>query len=277
MKSQKDNPKVRHLIVFLIVLVVLLTNIPYAYALESGNCGENLIWNFDGVTLVISGTGEMHDYSEQKPAPWDSFREDILQIILPAGIEKIGNRAFLGCSNVTSISIPGSVAVIGEAAFCENINMVTLILNEGLKQIGKSAFELCTSLIDLRIPSSVETMGDHAFYCCKSLKCITISGEIQEFGTGVFSYCTDLMQVDINTSKEDIPQWSFYGCDNLSEVNVRGKTVDASSFKISTLPTDEKYTYTDVTEPEFHEKQSFVQDLAEEQENKSELEIVQYR
>lgn len=276
MKSQMGNPKVRRLTVFLAAVFVFLASVPYVQAVETGTCGENLTWSFDGVTLAISGTGEMRDYYEQKPAPWNSFRNEIMQITLPQGLEKIGNRAFLGCSNVTSISIPGSVKVIGEAAFCENRNMITLTLNEGLKHIGNSAFELCTSLIDLRIPASVEIIGDHAFYCCESLKCITVSADIRKFGTGVFSYCTNLTQVDINTSKDNIPQWSFYGCDNLSEVSVQGKTVDASSFKVSTLPTDGKNVNADSHGQESQkEGQAFEEKSNGEKNYTSEVETVQ--
>ena len=276
MKFPMGNPKVHRLTVFITAVLVLLASVPYAHAVETGSCGENLTWSFDGVTLAISGTGEMRDYSEQKPAPWDSFRNEIMQIILPYGLEKIGNRAFLGCSNVTSISVPGSVKVIGEAAFCENRNMVTLILNEGLKHIGNSAFELCTSLIDLRIPVSVEIIGDHAFYCCESLKCVTVFAEVQKFGTGVFSYCTNLTQVDISTSEDNIPQWSFYGCDNLSEVSVQGNTVDASSFKVSTLPVTEKNVYVEGSgQGSQKENQAFEEDPDKENGNTSEVETVQ--
>lgn len=36
---------------------------------------------------------------------------------IPAGVTKIGNYAFFGCSSLTSINIPGSVTSLGEGAF----------------------------------------------------------------------------------------------------------------------------------------------------------------
>lgn len=245
MRARQKNQIIYRLLALLVVLVVLLPNLPFVALADAGSCGDNLTWYFDGITLTISGEGRMSDYSEQNPAPWDSVRDQILQISLPNGLTKIGRRAFLGCTSVVSISIPSSVEEIGEAAFCGNSNMKSLVLSEGLKSVGNSAFELCTSLCEVQIPSSVEIIGDHAFYCCENLMSLTILGNVSLFGTGAFSYCGNLLQVDISTPANQIPQWSFYGCDKLLQVNIQGIPVDASNYKISTLPAGQEYQNTD--------------------------------
>ena len=70
---------------------------------------------------------------------------------------RIGNRAFYGCSSLTSIEIPNSVTSIGD-----------------------EAFRGCSSLTSIEIPNSVTSIGDRAFNGCSSIKSMTI-------GTGVLS------------------------------------------------------------------------------------------
>ena len=38
-------------------------------------------------------------------------------VIIPEGVTKIGNSAFYGCANLTSVTIPGSVKEIDKRVF----------------------------------------------------------------------------------------------------------------------------------------------------------------
>lgn len=49
----------------------------------------------------------------------NAFRISMSSLILPNGLEKIGQRAFVGIKDVTELYIPSSVKVIGEDAFRE--------------------------------------------------------------------------------------------------------------------------------------------------------------
>ena len=70
------------------------------------------------------------------------------------GLTNIGNSAFLGCTGLTSITIPNSVT-----------------------SIGKRAFMLCRALTSITIPNSVTSIGNYAFYQCSSLTSVTVEME----------------------------------------------------------------------------------------------------
>ena len=67
--------------------------------------------------------------------------------IIPNSVTSIGNDAFSGCDNLSSVTIPNSVI-----------------------SIGGSAFYGCFSLTSVTIPNSVTSIGYWAFAWCKNLK-----------------------------------------------------------------------------------------------------------
>lgn len=66
--------------------------------------------------------------------------------------DSIGERAFEGCINLPSITIPSECKSIGTAAFC-----------------------MCINLSEITIPNSVISLGDYAFQYCVSLEKINVS------------------------------------------------------------------------------------------------------
>ena len=67
-------------------------------------------------------------------------------LILPedGSIETIANFAFGCCENLTSISIPESVSIIGDDAFCGCWNMTgSIMISDNITSIGNTAFQGC--------------------------------------------------------------------------------------------------------------------------------------
>ena len=118
------------------------------FAANSNSCGEGLTWKLSYGTLTISGTGKMDSYSSGG-APWHSQRAYIGRIVISEGVTSIGECAFEECTNVTSISIPGSVTELNEYCFyaCESMKSITI--PQSVTRIADGVFVACEKLTDI--------------------------------------------------------------------------------------------------------------------------------
>lgn len=61
------------------------------------------------------------------------------------GLIKIGNSAFSKCQNIT-FDLPKTVSEIGEDAFVECINIVSITIPDNITEIKAGTFALCSNL-----------------------------------------------------------------------------------------------------------------------------------
>lgn len=122
----------------------------------------------------------------------------ITSVTVPAGITDL-NYTFAGFKDLIQVVLPESVTAIGEDAFggCRNLTSVTFAENSKLTTIGDNAFSGCTSLTGITIPDGVTTIGDNAFSSCSSLTSITIPEGVTTIGSRAFYYCDSLADVYI--------------------------------------------------------------------------------
>ena len=110
-------------------------------------------------------------------------------------VTSIGSYAFIGCSGLTSVTIPSSVT-----------------------SIGWGAFQYCSGLISVTIPNNVTSIGDRAFFNCTGLTSVTIPNSVTSIGESAFKYCTSLASVTIGDSVETIGYCAFWGCSALTSI-----------------------------------------------------------
>ena len=118
---------------------------------------------------------------------------------IPAGIQKIGGRAF-SLSRLESITIPNTVIEIGEGAFYFATMLKNIYIPEGVKRIGAEAF-IGTGQDKYTIPVSVEFIGKEAFSSSNVLNVYHNSeGERFAMENGIFLQYLD----DGNPQNDDI-------------------------------------------------------------------------
>ena len=85
-------------------------------------------------------------------------------------VTTIGASAFLGRTDITSITIPAGVESIGETAFRDCTSLTSVTLPDTLTEIGNYAFSGCTGLTTVMIPESVIHIDYWAFDECDNLE-----------------------------------------------------------------------------------------------------------
>ncbi len=122
-----------------------------------------------------------------------------MNTIIPETVTSIGDNAFIECWNLMSIEIPNSVISIGNSAFssCMSLNSVTL--GNMLTHIGNHAFWGAGCLNSIQIPNSVSFIGDYAFDGCMSLTSLEIPSSVSFIGSGAFGYCPMLEQIVVSS------------------------------------------------------------------------------
>ena len=134
-------------------------------------------------------------------------------------VTTIGELAFLGCSSLTSVTIPDSVTTIGYAAFNSCSSLTSITIPDSVTTIGGGTFAACSSLTSVTIPDSVTTVGSCAFDGCSSLTSVTIGDSVTEIGYQAFAWCDSLTSITIPDSVTTIGYSVFAECSNLREFN----------------------------------------------------------
>lgn len=155
---------------------------------------SNITWRFtpDG-TLTVSGTGSIEPgYS--KWFPWNSFKDDLLKVVIANGITCVGYNAFADCPNLKTVEIAGSVTSLEERAFANCHELEEVHLSEGLKKIEAIAFD-GTAIRTIELPESLKTIGGCAFAQCSNLESIRIPSNVWGLDHAVFQDCDNLKEV----------------------------------------------------------------------------------
>lgn len=130
-------------------------------------------------------------------------------------------------ASVTSVTIPSeingvAVIEIGEYAFNGCSDLSSLTIENGVKSIGNNAFGACRKLTEVIIPNSVTSLGEYAFSECDALERAYVGNRITCIEEQTFSDCYSLQSVHIPKSVTYIGSDAFAVCDSLIDVYYGG-------------------------------------------------------
>lgn len=235
-------------------------------ASTAGICGARATWELDDEgTLTISGTGAMYNWSSSSKAPWSSYASSIKKAVIEDGVVSIGENAFLGCSELESITVGKSVTTLNYQYFrscssLKNINVsadhesyssidgvlfnkdatvlvyypstisTSYTVPSGVTEIGESAFAKCDSLQTINIPASVKTIGKKAFSECIQLQNISIADGVEIIGDYAFEGCDRIGEFIIPATVKTIGEGAFYECENFRGVDIPDSVITIGDY-----------------------------------------------
>lgn len=172
---------------------------------------------------------------------------------IPYGVKSIGENAFYGAA-IKSVSIPNSVAKIGDAAFSGCKQLETLELPDRLEELGREVCVDCIALKSVKLPRNCSISEDFAgFVGCYNLesfsgentsadgRCFVVNKRLYAFAPanlseytipqGVnaladrsFAKCDRVLKITIPSSVVSLGSGVFYNCSSLSALYLEPNT-----------------------------------------------------
>ena len=158
------------------------------------------------------------------------------------GLTSIGNKAFLNCTNLTSVEIPNSVTSIDYWAFYYCTSLTSVEIPNSVTSIVRDAFYYCTGLTSIEIPNSVTSIGTNPFTGCRGLEQIVVASDNAYYdsrencnaiiNTSTNALVTGCKNTVIPNSVTSIGGYAFYNCTGLTFLTIGNSvsTIGSSAF-----------------------------------------------
>ena len=150
------------------------------------------------------------------------------EIVIKDGTLGIGDDVFYYCTNLTKITLPDGLKVIGQQAF-RNCSIISVDIPNSVTDIGRSAFGSCYHLSSLKFGDNITTIGDYAFKSCPFSGPIIIPDKVISIGSEAFSYCRGITSVKIGHSVKTIGRSAFEGCVKLEAISIPNSVTSIAS------------------------------------------------
>lgn len=217
--------------------------------------GDSAFYKCKDLTYVkvLSTEDEDLDLDDYEVSNSSSKRTTI--VLAYSCLKTVGNYAFYGCSNLSSIKFPYTIKTMGEWAFtgCDGLSSVhiddlsawctidfkdsysnplyyakhlyvnnkeltDLVIPDNVTSIGKHAFTHCAGLTSVTMSDNVTYIGDDAFYLCENIGSLTLSQNLQEIGLFSFAFCNSLSSLVLPEGLRKMDNGVFCGCSKIDSV-----------------------------------------------------------
>ena len=103
----------------------------------------------------------------------------------------------------------------------------SVVLPDGIVSIGEGAFRECSNLVTVEplLPDTVRTVGGNAFYLVSTVRGHLVLGQtgpvsLSTSGAGTFKNCSALQEITLGDGVTSVPATCFYGCSSVTNVTL---------------------------------------------------------
>ncbi len=172
-----------------------------------------------------------------------SYCGNAATVIVPDNVTVIGDHAFDGHSELTTLTFSRQVSEFGDYAFAGCTNLTSVQMTNYLTKIGEHAFDGTAAKINWGRALIIRELGDYAFYgylgtsieipntigyirtACfanSRLEHVIIPNSVLICESMTFQYCTSLISVETGEQLDKFSGGQFTGCTALETVLIRG-------------------------------------------------------
>jgi len=168
------------------------------------------------------------------------FGKDLLSVVLPSSVVRIGDHAFAECVSLQGVVLPPVIEEIDAGAFSDCISLETVTIpnrhrDYGIYRdvvLGEGIFEGCIALVSVELPESFSAVSARMFYGCSSLPAIDLSS-VRRIGAFAFAGCEALLHIELPPEIEEIDAGAFSDCISLETVTIPNRQRDDHVYRIS--------------------------------------------
>jgi len=173
-----------------------------------GGCGKNVTPSENSGQPSSEGTKDSAAANGEADADYFKWDGDTI-----TGLTDIGKEQ-------TELIIPDTAKSIGMSAFLGDTNLTSVSLGTGLEEIGEGAFYMCKNLTEVSFPDSLKKIDSNAFYFCESLVTVNFSGSegLVEIGDDAFAMCKILEKIELPEGLTSLGKSAFYPCTKMNSV-----------------------------------------------------------
>ncbi len=133
---------------------------------------------------------------------------------------------FANNSYITTLNIGGNLSGIGDYAFYGCTNMSSITTGNGLNTLGNHAFDNCRNMrtVDIPLACNLVTIGAYCFKNCQALQTFTLPTSVTTIGDGCFKGCWKITTIDLgaegeyNGSLTNVGVYAFNDCQSLTSL-----------------------------------------------------------
>lgn len=143
-----------------------------------------------------------------------SYSGDDAHVTIPddEDITLLNDDLFKGHEEITEVTIPDSVRIMGGFLFDGCLSLKSLILPQHLEEVWQYCFTR-SGIEHIVLPGSLNTVPMYAFNECAKLESVTIEPGAERILAWAFRGCTSLKEIYIPRSVTEVSGKAFEGCD----------------------------------------------------------------